>query len=122
MVVTMKRVVLALCIALAGCGAQKPKPLPLTQAGQPIVVTTDTQVAGHQLKTIGEMREVNRNCGASRIAIGALKEFPHADAVISYHEQPGLCHTEIVAGGDYQFCDVICQAKVVKFVDQAPAP
>jgi len=122
MIVTMKQIVLGACMVLAGCAAEKPKPLPLTKAGQPIIVTTDTQVPGHQLKTIGELRESNKKCGASQIAIGALKEFPHADAVVGYREQGGICRTEIVAGGDYQFCEVICQAKVVKFVDQQPAP
>ena len=52
------------------------------------------------------------------MATGALQEFPKADAVIGYREGRGLCHTQITAGGDYQFCDIICEAKVVKFADR----
>jgi hypothetical protein len=117
MFIATKRAAFGLCVLMAACSADQPKPLPLAKSGQPVIVTTDTDLPGHQLVTIGELRESNKKCSAQQMAIGALTEFPHADAVIGYQEHRGLCHTEIAAGGDYYFCEIVCQAQVVKFAD-----
>src|ERR1700758_4894523 len=100
-VVTMLGVAAGFCVTLGACASQS-KPMPLARSGQPVIVTTDTQVQGHQLITIGALKEINKNCSADRMATGALQEFPKADAVIGYREGRGLCHTQITAGGDYQ--------------------
>jgi hypothetical protein len=118
----MKTIALGCCLALAACTAKQPEPMPLALSGQPLIVTSDTQIAGHGLKTIGELRESDKKCAPRSMAIGALTDFPKADAVVGYREQQGACHVEITAGGDYSFCGVVCQAKVVKFVDNQPSP
>jgi hypothetical protein len=102
----------------SACGTQQPPPpMPLSARGRPVIVTTASHLSGHKLVTIGEMREFNKNCGASRIAKGALAEFPGADAVTDYREERGRCSIVITDGGDLQFCGFVCQAKVVRFAD-----
>jgi hypothetical protein len=117
----MRRLLFFLLIVLiaSACASQQPAPppMPLSARGQPVIVTTASHISGHKLVTIGEMREFNKNCGASRIAKGALAEFPTVDAVTDYREGRGRCNVEITAGGDLQFCGFICQAKVVRFAD-----
>jgi hypothetical protein len=115
----MRRQALLLILFIAGaCASQQPPPpMPLSARGQPVIVTTASHISGHKLVTIGAMREFNKNCGASRIAKGALAEFPGADAVTDYREERGRCSIEITAGGDLQFCGFVCQAKVVRFAD-----
>jgi hypothetical protein len=116
----MRRAALLLPIVLiaSACASEQPPPvMPLSARGKPVIVTTASHVSGHKLVTIGELREFNKNCGASRIAKGALAEFPGADAVTDYREERGRCSTVITGGGDVYFCGFVCQAKVVKFSD-----
>jgi hypothetical protein len=109
---------LLLGLIVAACASTPPpSTTPLSARGQPVIVTTASHISGHKLVTIGEMREFNKNCGASRIAKGALAEFPGADAVTDYREDRGRCSVEITAGGELQFCGFMCQAKVVRFAD-----
>ncbi len=117
----MKRryaLLLPLGFIMAACtSAQPPAPMPLSARGRPVIVTTASHISGHKAVTIGEVREFNKNCGASRIAKGALAEFPGADAVTDYREERGRCSVEITAGGEVQFCGFVCQAKVARFAD-----
>ena len=123
----MKRdnlLILPLALIFTACASASPPPpppMPLSARGRPVVVTTASHISGHKLVTIGEMREFNKNCGAARIAKGALAEFPGADAVTDYREERGRCSVVITGGGDLQFCGFVCQAKVVRFADLSAA-
>lgn len=109
---------LLLGFIVGACASTQPPPsIPLSARGQPVIVTTASHLSGHKLVTIGELREFNKNCGAARIAKGALAEFPGADAVTDYREERGRCSVEITEGGALQFCGFACQAKVVRFAD-----